>query len=229
MDEQAKAAATAVPTGSAEVGESTTTHIHKDTGKAIMREEDVIDLMDLKPEDLNKPLELKVYRKWYSKNVPDPNPTGLCFMLLDKKGDAIQANVQLWDMRQLDARLQIGGCYRIQGYGCKKTDKWQRTLPNRMTLLFGKYTQATPIEEAGFPQHHFNFAAYNEVSWRTENKDSILTDYIGIIRNIGAIKEFGDATTNRIARRNIDIQNLNGNEVCRRCPTNCDPYNKLLS
>lgn len=213
MDEQTKNVAAAGPTESAEVGESTTTHIRADTGKAIMTEEDVTDLMDLKSEDLTKPLELKVYRKWQSRNVPDPNPTGLCLILLDKKGDAIQANVQLWDMRLLDPKLQVGGCYRIQGYGCKKTDKWQRTLPNRMTLLFGKYTQLTPIEEAGFPEHYFNFAAYNEVSRRTENRDSILTDYIGIIRNVGAVKEFGDATTNRIARKNIDIQNLNGNVV----------------
>ena len=57
----------------------------KDKGKGILLEEDVTDVMNLKPEDLARPLELKVYRKWASRNVPDPNPTGLCFILLDKK------------------------------------------------------------------------------------------------------------------------------------------------
>ena len=56
-----------------------------DKGKGILLEEDVTDVMNLKPEDLAKPLELKVYRKWSSRNVPDPNPTGLCFILLDKQ------------------------------------------------------------------------------------------------------------------------------------------------
>ncbi|PWA53637.1 nucleic acid-binding, OB-fold protein [Artemisia annua] len=133
------------------------------------RMKNVVDLMDLKPDDLTKPLEIQVYRKWASRNVPDPNPTGLCFIFLDKRA------VQLWDMRQFDAKLQVNSCYKIVGFGSKKTDKWQRTLPNKITLLLGKYTQVTPIEARGFPLHHFNFAAYNEIGHRADSRDSILT------------------------------------------------------
>ncbi|PWA35704.1 nucleic acid-binding, OB-fold protein [Artemisia annua] len=182
-------------------------------GKQVVVEQEEIDIMNLKPSDLGKPLDLKVYRKWISKNIPDPSPTGICFMLLDKKGGAIQAMGQLPDMRQLDTRLQLDGCYRIQGYGCKRTDNWQRTLDNRVTLLFGRYTQAAPIQDEGFPKHYFSFAAYNEVCHRADTREPILTDYIGMIRNIGTIREFGDTTTNIISRRNIEIQNLNGNVV----------------
>ncbi|PWA73350.1 DNA binding protein [Artemisia annua] len=182
-------------------------------GKQVVVEQETIDIMNLKPEDLGKPLDLKVYRKWISKNIPDPSPTGICFMLLDKQGGAIQANGQLPDMRQLDTRLQVDGCYRIQGYGCKRTDNWQRTLDNKVTLLFGRYTQAAPIQDEGFPKHYFNFAAYNEVCQRADTREPILTDYIGMIRNVGLIREFGDATTNIISRRNIEIQNLNGHVV----------------
>lgn len=56
----------------------------KEKGKAPAVEVENINLMDLKPTDLDKPLEVKVYRKWMSKNVPDPNPTGLCFILLGR-------------------------------------------------------------------------------------------------------------------------------------------------
>ena len=56
-----------------------------DKGKGILVERDITDVMSLTPDDVTKPLELKVYRKWASRNVPDPNPTGLCFMLLDKQ------------------------------------------------------------------------------------------------------------------------------------------------
>ncbi|PWA74085.1 hypothetical protein CTI12_AA254430 [Artemisia annua] len=182
-------------------------------GKQIVVDQEEIDIMKLKPSDLGKPLDLKVYRKWISKNIPDPSPTGICFMLLDKKGGAIQAAGQLPDMRQLDTRLQLDGCYRIQGYGCKRTDNWQRTLDNDVTLLFGRYTQVAPIQDDGFPKHYFSFAAYNEVCRRADTREPILTDYIGILRNIGVIREFGDITTNIISRRNIEIQNLNGNVV----------------
>lgn len=56
-----------------------------DKGKAPDVETKELDLMDLKPADLDKPIEVKVYQKWISKNVPDPNPSGLCFILLDRK------------------------------------------------------------------------------------------------------------------------------------------------
>ena len=57
----------------------------KDKGKQVMVEPQNVALMNLKPEDLDKPLDLKVYRKWLSKNILDPSPTGICFILVDKK------------------------------------------------------------------------------------------------------------------------------------------------
>ena len=56
-------------------------------GKAIMihEEPEPADIAHINPNDFDKPIEVRVYRKWTSRNVPDPNPTGLCFMLLDKK------------------------------------------------------------------------------------------------------------------------------------------------
>ncbi|PWA46491.1 nucleic acid-binding, OB-fold protein [Artemisia annua] len=205
----------AIPTSTPEITKPEEQILQRsaDRGKAPAVETEELDLMDIKPSDLDKPIEVKVYRKWTSRNVPDPNPTGLCFILLDRKGSAIQANVHLWDMRQFDSKLQVGSCYRIERFGCKKTDNWQRTLNNPITLLFGRYTQATPIEDNGFAEHYFRFAAYNEVGQRPDTRDYTLTDYIGVIRNIGHIREFGDPTTNRTMRRNIDIQNLNGNVV----------------
>ncbi|PWA53954.1 nucleic acid-binding, OB-fold protein [Artemisia annua] len=185
----------------------------RERGKQIMVEPEDIDVMNFKPEDFGKPLDLKVYRKWISKNIPYPNPMGICFILLDKKGGVIQASGQLPDMRQLDTKLQLDACYRIQGYGCKRTDNWQRTLDNKITLLFGRFTQAAPIQDEGFPEHYFNFTPYNEVCRRADTREPILTDYVGILRNIGTIREFGDATNNIISRRNIDMQNLNGNTV----------------
>lgn len=65
-------------------GESRPSAEVKDTGKMVVIDPDVVDVTDIKPTDSNKILEFKVYRKWTSRNVPDLNPTGLCFILLDK-------------------------------------------------------------------------------------------------------------------------------------------------
>ncbi|PWA86495.1 hypothetical protein CTI12_AA140740 [Artemisia annua] len=190
----------------------------KEKGKAPMVEKEELNLMDIKPTDLDKPIEVKIYRKWFSRNVPDPNPTGLCFILLDRMGSAIQANVQLWDMRQFDTALQVGSCYKIERFGCKNSDNWQRTLNNPITLLFGRYTLVTPTENEGFADHYFDFISYNEVAQRADTRDYALTDYIGIIRSIGHIRESGDSTTNRILRRNIDIQNLKYEDMMYPAP-----------
>ncbi|PWA88207.1 helitron helicase-like domain-containing protein [Artemisia annua] len=211
MAEKGKQAVVSTGTSDATQAEEQALQRSAEKGKAPAVEQEELDLMDIKPTDLDKPIEVRAYRRWTSKNVPDPNPTGLCYILLDRKGSAIQANVQLWDMRLFEGRLQVGGCYKIERFGFKRTDNWQRTLNNPITLLFGRYTQVTPIEDQGFPEHYFNFIAYNEIGQRADTRDYTLTDYIGIIRDIGQIREFGDPTTNRVLRRNIDVQNLNGN------------------
>ena len=85
MAEKNKESLTSVPSLSATPSGAEGTRQSSDKGKGILVEQDVVNLMDLKPQDLNKPLEVKVYKKWASRNVPDPNPTGLCFILLDKQ------------------------------------------------------------------------------------------------------------------------------------------------
>ncbi|PWA87895.1 NIN-like protein [Artemisia annua] len=40
-------------------------------------------------------------------------------------------------------QLQLGLAFQIEGFGCQKIGKWQRTLNNDITLDFGKYKQLT--------------------------------------------------------------------------------------
>ena len=74
----------------------------KAKGKEIMVEQEDVDIMNLKTQDLGKPLDLKVYRKWVSKNIPDPTPTGICFMLLDKK---VRMTAVFAHTHQLDIKI----------------------------------------------------------------------------------------------------------------------------
>ena len=62
--------------------------------------------------------------------------------------------------------------------GVKRLTTGNETLDNKVTLLFGRYTQAAPIQDDGFPNHYFNFSAYNEVCHRADTREPILTGII---------------------------------------------------
>ncbi|GJY66481.1 DNA helicase, partial [Tanacetum coccineum] len=166
-----------------------------DKGKLPLVEANPISLAQLTPTDVNKTIEARVYRKWIAKNVKTQETSNFCAILLDREGNAIQANMNLSDKDYFDQHLQLNNAYRISRFRCTKTKLWDRTLPNDTTLLFGQYTSIIPISNAGFPEHHFNFIAYNEVDDRA---------------NITGAPLAGEATRTRRTRRIIDIQNLDG-------------------
>nr|GEX41943.1 DNA helicase PIF1, ATP-dependent [Tanacetum cinerariifolium] len=56
-----------------------------------------------------------------------------------------------------------------------ETKTWDRTLPNDITLIFGRYTSFIPIPNDNFPEHYFNFIAYNEVDARADVSGAPLT------------------------------------------------------
>nr|GEV15652.1 nucleic acid-binding, OB-fold protein [Tanacetum cinerariifolium] len=164
-----------------------TTSISKSTseekGKMIITKPNVTIIADLKPMDTNKTLEAVVYHKWTSKHVQTQQPMKYCCILLDKQGTPIQANMDVKDTTYFDRLLQLRKAYRISRFSCEQTGE-------------------------DFPEHYFNFTSYNELAGRADK-----TDYIGRIQAVSRIHTFGDATSNRIHRRIIDIQNLSGNTI----------------
>nr|GEY09649.1 nucleic acid-binding, OB-fold protein [Tanacetum cinerariifolium] len=101
--------------------------------------------------------------------------------------------------------LQLNNAYRISRFWCTETQKWQRTLDNKTTLNFGKYTSIEPIANDPFPEHYINFIAYNEVQSKADVSCATLTDYIGCIHLISYPIVTGDATRSRVKRRIINI------------------------
>ncbi|GKB30292.1 DNA helicase [Tanacetum coccineum] len=194
-----------------------TTSISKSTaeekGKMIVTKPDVTIIADLNPMDTNKTIEAVVYRKWSSKHVQTQQPMKYCCILLDKQGTPIQANMDVKDTAYFDQLLQLHKAYRISGFSCEQTGLWERTLDNPTSLTFGKYIHLEEIPAEDFPEHYFNFASYNELAAKADLKNAILTDYIGRIQAVSRIRTSGDATSNRIHRRIIDIQNLSGNTI----------------
>nr|GEZ79714.1 hypothetical protein [Tanacetum cinerariifolium] len=194
-----------------------TTSISKSTleekGKMILTKPNVTLIADLKPMDTNKTIEAVVYRKWTSKHVQTQQPMKYCCILLDKQGTPIQANIDVKDIAYFDRLLQLHKAYRISRFSCEQTGLWERTLDNPTSLIFGRFIQLEEVPGEDFPEQYFNFASYNELAARADVKNAILTDYIGHIQAVSRIHTSGDATSNRIHRRIIDIQNLSGNTI----------------
>ncbi|GJT33080.1 DNA helicase [Tanacetum coccineum] len=181
-----------------------------DKGKLPLIEANTVSIADIKPTEINQTIEVRVYRKWVAKNVKTHVASNFCAILLYTKGDAIQANMDLRDLDNFNRQLQLNNAYRISRFKCAPTKIWDRTLPNNTTLLFGTYTSIIPISNTNFPEHYFNFIAYNEVNMRADIPGAPLIDYIGCIYRISDPIRSGDATRARRTRRIIDIQNLDG-------------------
>ncbi|GJS66167.1 DNA helicase [Tanacetum coccineum] len=180
-----------------------------DKGKMTVYMPEILSLKELRPTHTNKTIEARVYRKWTAMNVTTREPTHFSCILLDKQGNDVQANMNLKESDRFNQLLELNA-YRISRFVCIETKDWQRTVDNRTTLLFGKYTNFQPIPADSFPDHYFNFVAYNEVEDRADVHNAPLIDYIGCIHQISDPIRTGDATRSRRTRRIIQIQNLEG-------------------
>nr|GEX40823.1 hypothetical protein [Tanacetum cinerariifolium] len=90
-------------------------------------------------------------------------------------GNVIQATMDLKDTDYFSELLQLNDAYRISRFRCIITKAWDRTLLNDITLTFGRYTSIVPISKGNFPEHYFNFVAYNEVEQRAAKTGVPLT------------------------------------------------------
>ncbi|GKA14459.1 hypothetical protein Tco_0694105 [Tanacetum coccineum] len=124
------------------------------------------------------------------------------------KGTPIQANMDIKDADYFHQLFQLKKAYRITGFSCEQTGAWDRTLENPTSLIFGRHVDLIELPNDGFPEYYFNFASYNELPARADGRNVILTETVGRIQAVNRVYTSGDATTNCIDQRTIDIQNL---------------------
>ncbi|PWA44469.1 replication protein A 70 kDa DNA-binding subunit [Artemisia annua] len=173
-------------------------------------------IRDLKPGDTGKVLELKVYRVWASRNPPDTTEKGYRAILLDRHGDAIQANMDADDIHHFRPILIPGQAFQISDFERTPTDKWQRTLENPTSLSFTRPTRIDAIPIESFPNHYFHFTSYNQLPtkvWDPRDKGikdyPVLTDYIGCYITSGDAGNIENLTKNQSRIRKVEMQNLN--------------------
>ncbi|GJS83377.1 nucleic acid-binding, OB-fold protein [Tanacetum coccineum] len=103
--------------------------------------------------------------------------------------------------------------YRITNFICENTKPYLQTLENKISLKFGKITSfhALPEKQSEFPEHHFEFVAYNQLSSRVPYRDENSKTVYPI--SISDITPFGDANKGQGWLKKVDIENLDGNVV----------------
>ncbi|GJY56665.1 hypothetical protein Tco_0455780 [Tanacetum coccineum] len=125
----------------------------------------------------NKTIEAKVYRKWVSMSVSDPTRIGFSWILISRKGGAIQANMDFRDVSYFDVRLEQYEAYMITNFRYEPTKKFNQTLDNLTLLSFRRFTRFKNIPNHGFPNHYFIFEAYNELDARKTVQNAILAGF----------------------------------------------------
>ncbi|GJZ97986.1 reverse transcriptase domain-containing protein [Tanacetum coccineum] len=90
------------------------------------------------------------------------------------QGHAIRANMDVKDSGHSSQLLQLKNAYRISGFSCEETKKWEQTIDNKTPLIFRRYIQVQSMPATGFPEHYFNFVAYSELEQRADVKTCIL-------------------------------------------------------
>ncbi|PWA46862.1 nucleic acid-binding, OB-fold protein [Artemisia annua] len=177
-------------------------------------------IRDLRPRDRDKVIEAKVYRSWMSRDPPDVTEKGLRAILLDKQGDAIQAYTDINDKNHFTSILIPGKAYRISRISCVPTDNCQQTLENTTSLSFSTLTKFDTIPSGEFPNHYFDFVAYNQLPYKvvdsndpTKTEYPVLTDYIGCYMRSTDKQKWGNPNRNQMVNRKIEIQNLNRTSI----------------
>ncbi|GJZ35269.1 DNA helicase [Tanacetum coccineum] len=189
-----------------------------DIRKSIMTENCI---SDLKPGARNKVLEARVYRKWVNRNPSNPTPTDYCCILIDREGNAIQANMGVQNTSYFSSLLQLGSAYRITNFICIPTSNFQQTLETKTTLRFGKLTNFDSIPSNAFPAHYFSFVPYNQLEYKIHTKNNpmefkrypTLTDYIGCLTRVNNEQDVGSVNATQSTIRKLDIENLNGEVI----------------
>ncbi|KAF0920907.1 hypothetical protein E2562_037592 [Oryza meyeriana var. granulata] len=157
-------------------------------------------------------VRVRISRMWVSFNPNDGTVFGLDSLLIDDKGETMQARVLPKDMKQLEQRLVEGKFYTLSDFTVDLKLKNYMTCRNGLMMYIGSQTVVDEIEGCvdEIPLHSFEFVDFGDLSSRNRN-NSLLTDVIGQIVYVGGIQQaLKMKSLRRVLFREIQIQDLSG-------------------
>ncbi|GKA08466.1 zinc finger, CCHC-type containing protein [Tanacetum coccineum] len=89
---------------------------------------------------------------------------------------SLTANMDICDRQHFDKLLQQGAAYWISKFSCAESKTYQQTLKHSTFPIFKRFIYFQNIPNHMFPEHYFEFAAYNELEEITRMKNTVLAE-----------------------------------------------------
>ncbi|MFS7945394.1 putative nucleic acid-binding, replication factor A [Helianthus anomalus] len=135
-------------------------------------------LSDMKEHDKPEPIEIRVVKTWIpvgkkqepsAKSQTKSQSQELCYLFVDKHGDAIEAIADQKEQAYFDSIIKVQSCYRVNNYIVVEPRKYMPTIQHNASLRIGKRARFVPLSDTNIPTQYFNFANYEEIKSRSES------------------------------------------------------------
>ncbi|KAK9060364.1 hypothetical protein SSX86_021068 [Deinandra increscens subsp. villosa] len=161
-------------------------------------------ISQITPTTMSFPIEIRLLHKWR----PYKNGSIFSYLLIDSKGDTIQAIVTEDDDTVIGSKMTIGHCYRLDGYVCARALSRMKVTPNIASIKIQKQTSIISIEDKDeIPEHYYKFTPINTIqSLATDNE--FLIDCMG---RVCGIQHVDTQFYGSILK--VKLQDIHGNDV----------------
>ncbi|KAJ0764326.1 putative nucleic acid-binding, replication factor A [Helianthus annuus] len=127
-----------------------------------------------------KAIHVRLLRKWN----PRYQPQDICYIFVDKFGDAIQAITESRDKISVEPKLNMLMSYRIEHYVCGSISQYHNILSHPVNLRLGSIASIVPTPDNNeLPRSYFNFCTYERLEPLCGSKDQVI-DFIGLLQRI---------------------------------------------
>ncbi|CAH8266535.1 unnamed protein product [Arabidopsis lyrata] len=134
-------------------------------------------------------VKVRIARVWaYHKKDRLKDITGIDLLLVDDKGDRIQASIRSQLLTKFQGKLEEGDCYMIMNFEILYNGGSYRASSHPYKINFMSMTHVKKCEQIPNLEFRFNFVPFSDIQARTDN-ENVFIDVIGEIIGIHELKE----------------------------------------
>ncbi|CAI9292922.1 unnamed protein product [Lactuca saligna] len=114
-------------------------------------------IADVKPNEEPIPLRIRVIKKWKTRTTEQD----LCYLFVDRHGDAIEAVADPRKEQSLDDKMTVNLCYTVTGYVALPARKSRRVVQHDASVRLGDTALFEPLCDPDIPSYFYDFATYD--------------------------------------------------------------------
>ncbi|KAF9613487.1 hypothetical protein IFM89_008334 [Coptis chinensis] len=154
----------------------------------------------------NLKLRVRIDRSWDHYLVGNETLLSKDMILIDEKGDQINASIPMEIYPQFKEKVQDGSVVHLEKFTVKNVRSYC-PVNNKNKITFEKYTTMRNIsDETSIPRQLFSFVDFKKLAPR-DKQDEFLTDVIGFYNNIGELQKNVHTRMGQADKKSIYIDN----------------------